>query len=46
MELDLMTWLTDSRILGIVFCAACIWVLRAVAMPDEQREQGRRRGVR
>ena len=42
MELDLIAWFTDTRILGIVFCAACISVLRALSAPDEQRDRSKR----
>ena len=39
MELDLIAWLTDSRLLQIIFCAACVTVLRALAVADERRDR-------
>jgi hypothetical protein len=42
MDLDLIAWFTDTRILGIVFCAACISVLRALSVPDERSDRGKR----
>ncbi len=43
MELDLIAWFTDTRLLEIVFCAACISVLRALSTPDERRDDTKRR---
>jgi hypothetical protein len=28
MELDLLAWLADTRLVELVFCAGCIFVLR------------------
>jgi hypothetical protein len=39
MELDLIAWVTDSRLLQIVFCAACVSVLRALAVADQRRDR-------
>ena len=46
MELDLIAWVTDSRLLQIVFCAACVSVLRALAAADQRRDRTSRDSTR
>jgi len=46
MELDLIAWVTDSRLLQIVFCAACVSVLRALAVADQRRDRTSRDSTR
>jgi len=40
-----IAWLTDTRILGIVFCAAGISVLRAVFLTGGGRDRRTRRKI-
>ena len=39
MEIDLIAWVTDGRLLQIIFCAACVTVLRVVAVAAERRDR-------
>jgi hypothetical protein len=41
-DIDLIAWVTDTRLLQIVFCAACVSVLRALAVADGRRDRSSR----
>lgn len=44
--MDLIAWVADSRLLQIIFCAACVSVLRALAVADERRDRTTRSKTR